>query len=190
MSEKMVGRRVLKTGDVIHNPVHGETVRFLQVGADGETEVLLVELTIEPQASGPPAHIHPASSERFEVRSGAIRLRSGREERVIAAGESATIEPATPHTFYNHTEEPVVVVTEWRPGLGMAEFLDKWFELARTGQLNSKGRSGLLQTAVLFDAYLDSIALPTIPLGFQRVLVGGLGRLGRRLGYTAGGSVR
>jgi quercetin dioxygenase-like cupin family protein len=176
---------ILRAGDVIHDPVHGETMRFLHVGGGNEDPVLRVEMTVEPQASGPPAHIHPRSEERFEVRAGAIRLRMRREDRVISAGEVASVEPRTPHTFSNPTDEPAVILTEWRPGLGMAGFLDKWFELARSGQLNSKGLPSLLQTAVLFDAYLESIALPALPFGLQRMLFRGLGRLGRRRGYTS-----
>lgn len=172
-------------GEVIRNPVHGETMRFLHVG-DDDDQVLRVEMTVEPQASGPPAHIHPTSTERFEVRSGAIRLNAGREDRVVSAGETVTVPPGTPHTFCNHTDETAVVIVEWQPGLGMAGFLDKWFQLARSGELNSKGMATPLQTAVLFDAYLDSIALPVLPLRLQRLLFRGLGRLGRRRGYDAG----
>lgn len=95
------------------------------------------------------------------------------------------VEPGTPHTFYNHTEETATVITEWRPGMEMLGFLDKWFELARCGQVNSKGMASPLQTAVLFDSYLDSIALPVLPLALQRVLFRSLGNLGRRRGYTA-----
>jgi quercetin dioxygenase-like cupin family protein len=131
-------RRIPRAGDVIHNPVHGETMRFLHVGRGNEDPVLRVEMTVEPQASGPPAHIHPRSVERFEVRTGTINLRVRREDRLISAGDVASVEPGTPHTFYNHADKPAVILTEWRPGLRMAGFLDKWFELARSGQLNSK----------------------------------------------------
>lgn len=96
-----------------------------------------------------------------------------------------TVEPSSPHTFYNHTGETAIVLVEWQPGRDMAAFLDKWFELARRGRLNSKGMATPLQTAVLFDAYLESIALPLVPLGVQRTLFRGLGRLGRRRGYSA-----
>jgi len=172
-----------RPGDVIHNPVHGETIRFLHTGGDDDP-TLRGELTVGPQASGPPPHIHPNSSEQFKVISGAVRLKSGREDRVVVAGEVATVQPGVRHSFHNHTDEPAVVLVRFEPGLDMARFLDKWFELARNGQLNSKGRSGVLQTAVLFDAYLDSIALPGLPLGLQRLLFRGLSGLARRRGYT------
>ena len=169
-------------GDVIHNPVHGETMRFLETGHD-----LQVELTVLPQASGPPAHIHPNAAESFHVTSGAILLKAGRERQVLTAGQSLTVSPGTAHTFWNHTNAPAVVITTWKPGLQIADFLDAWFSLARNGRLNDKGMSSPLQTAVLFDAYLDSIAIPKLPLAVQRGVFGLLGRIGRRRGLTTHG---
>ena len=102
------------SGDVIHNPVHGETMRFLETGHDLE-----VELTVLPQAAGPPAHIHPRAAESFRVTSGAIRLKVGQERQVLTAGESFTVPSGTAHTFWNHTDAPAVVLTTWQPGLQM-----------------------------------------------------------------------
>lgn len=181
-----VDRRAPRVGDVIHNPVQGETMRFLNIGDNGADPVLRVEMTVQPQASGPPPHIHPGATETFSVRTGAIRLRAGGDDRVVSAGEAVAVEPGTRHTFYNHTDQTAVVVTEWDPALSMARFLDKWFELARSGQFNKKGMPPLLQVAVLFDAYLEAIALPGIPLELQRPLGRVVSRLGRLRGYTAG----
>jgi quercetin dioxygenase-like cupin family protein len=173
----------LTAGDLIVDPVHGETVRFLQIGS--ERSATRFELTAEPQASGPPAHVHPRSYERFEVLSGAILLRSGRDERVVNAGEAATVPPGTSHTWHNHTAAPAIVLVEIDPGYSSAQFLDQWFELARAGHLNSKGDLGLLQSAVLFSPHLDVIAAPGIPLGLQRVLLRMLSRLGGGRGNRA-----
>lgn len=175
-------RQVPKVGDVINDPVHGETVRFVQVGT--ASSVTRFELIAEPQASGPPAHIHPMSYERFEVRSGAIWLKSGREERVVEAGETVTISPRISHTWYNHTREPAVVLVDFDPGYSVAQFLDQWYELARGGRLNSKGDLGFLQSAVLFYPHVDVIAAPGIPLGIQRVLFRSLSRLAGLRGWA------
>ena len=177
--------RTVAVGEVIHNPVHGETMRFLQVGDRGDAPALRVEMEVQPQASGPPAHVHPLSTETFEVLSGAMKLRSGRSEQLLAEGQKFTVEPKIPHRFWNHTDQQALVVIEWQPGVAMANFLDKWFQLARDGELNSKGLARPLQTAVLFDAYLDSIAIPVIPIAIQRQILRLVGRWGRNCGYTA-----
>jgi quercetin dioxygenase-like cupin family protein len=169
-------------GTIVEDPVHGYTVRFDQIGSD--TEAAKIQFTAEPQASGPPSHIHPKAYERFEVLSGAVMLRTGRDQRAVETGEKVSVPPGASHTWYNHTEEPAVVRVEMDPGLTMARFLDEWYELARDGQLNSKGDLGLLRTAVLFHPHVGNglMAVPGIPLGVQPALMRSLSWLGRRLG--------
>jgi quercetin dioxygenase-like cupin family protein len=169
---------VPKAGDVITNPVHGETVRFLEVGSD--TSITRFEFTAEPQASGPPAHIHPKSYERFEVVSGAIWLKSGRNERVVEPGEQISVPPGSSHSWHNHTDEPAIVLVEMDPGFTCAQFLDEWYELVRAGRLNSKGDLGFLHSAVLFYPHVDLMAVPGIPLRLQRTLMRSLSWLARR----------
>lgn len=169
--------RAPKVGNVIDDPVHGETVRWLRLGS--ESSLTRLELTAQPRASGPPAHIHPKSHERFEVLSGAVRLKTGREERVVGAGETATVGPGTSHSWYNHTDRPAVVLVEMDPGFTFAAFIEDWFELARTGRLNSKGDASFLQSMALFHPHIDAIAAPGIPLPLQRALTGAFSRLVR-----------
>jgi quercetin dioxygenase-like cupin family protein len=176
-------RQAPRAGDVITNPIYGDTVRWLQIGS--ETSATRLELTVYPQASGPPAHKHPKSYERFEVVSGAVRLKSGREERVIEPGEKVTVPPGSTHTWHNHTDDPAVVVVEMDPGFSFAEFIDEWYELARAGRLNSKGDLSFLQSAVLFHPHVDAIAVPGIPLGLQRALMRGLSWFARQSGLEA-----
>jgi quercetin dioxygenase-like cupin family protein len=176
-------RRTLKAGDVITDPIHGETVRFLQLGT--ASTPTRFELSVEPQASGPPAHVHPKSYERFEVRSGAIFLKSGAAERVVEAGEQVSLAPGTSHTWWNHTDQPAQVLVEIDPGFTSAQFLDQWYELARNGRLNSKGDLGLLHSAVLFHPHADAMAAPGIPLAVQRALMRTLSWVGRRRGLEA-----
>ena len=173
-------RQAPKVGETINDPVHGETVRWLEIGS--AESVTRFELTVDPQASGPPAHIHPKSYERFEVQSGSVLLRSGRDERVVGPGQEISVPPGTSHTWHNHTDEPAVVLVEMDPGFTCAQFLDQWYELARAGRLNSKGDLGLLQIAALFYPHTDIMAVPGIPLGLQRALMRSLSWLGRQRG--------
>ncbi len=177
-------RQPPEVGTIVEDPVHGYTVRFDQIGSD--TEVAKIEFTAEPQASGPPAHIHPKCYERFQVLSGAVTLKSGRGERVVEAGEQVSVPPGASHTWYNHTHQSAVVRVEMDPGLSMARFLDEWYELARDGRLNSKGDLGLLHTAVLFYPHVDNglMAVPRIPLRIQPALMRTLSWLGKRLGVA------
>ena len=107
-------------GTIVEDPVHGYRVRFDQIGS--ATEAAKIEFTAEPQASGPPSHIHPKAYERFEVLSGAVMLQTGRNRRVVETGEKVSVSPGAPHTWFNHTDERAVVSVEMDPGLTMASF--------------------------------------------------------------------
>lgn len=177
-------RQAPKVGETVNDPVHGYAVRLLEIGSD--TEPARLEFTAEPQASGPPAHIHPKSHESFEVLSGAVMLKSGRDERVVETGEEVSVPPGASHTWHNHTDQPAVVLVEMDPGLTFVQFLDEWYELARAGRLNSKGDLGLLHTAVVFYPHIENglMAVPGIPLGMQPPLMRILSWLGQRLGVA------
>jgi hypothetical protein len=71
-----------------------------------------------------------------------------------------------------------MVIVEMDPGYAFAQFIDRWYEMARDGRLNADGDLGLLDTAMVFDAsILDTLAAPGIPVGLQRALFRGIGRL-------------
>jgi quercetin dioxygenase-like cupin family protein len=177
-------RQPPEVGTIVDDPIHGYSVRFDQIGSD--TEAGKLQFTAEPKASGPPAHIHPKCYERFEVLSGAIMLKMGRDQRVVEPGEKVSVPPGASHTWHNHTDQPAVVLVEMDPGLTFARFLDEWYELARDGRLNSKGDLGLLHTAVLFSPHVENglMAVPGIPLRVQPSLMRTLSWLGRRLGVA------
>jgi hypothetical protein len=61
---------VIRTGDIIENPVTGERIRFLVAAADTNGEYTKIECTVEPNGAVAAAHKHPYQTETFEVVSG------------------------------------------------------------------------------------------------------------------------
>jgi hypothetical protein len=55
---------MIRTGDVITNPVTGERLRFLKTTRDTGGELVRVEVTVEPNGFVAAAHVHPHQSER------------------------------------------------------------------------------------------------------------------------------
>jgi hypothetical protein len=55
---------MIRTGDVITNPVTGERLRFLKTARDTGGELVRVEVTVEPNGFVAAAHVHPHQSER------------------------------------------------------------------------------------------------------------------------------
>jgi len=180
---------MIRTGDTIHNPVTGELVTFLATSADTDGEAVVIETVVQPHGSVAAAHVHPAQSERFVVKSGKLGMKLGRKKSSLGAGQWLTVDPGTPHRFWNDGDEPVTFVCEIRPALQFESLLETMFALAAAGKTNRKGMPGLFRLAVIADAHFDTVRLPFPPAWLQRaglVLGAPAGRLlGFRPTYVA-----
>lgn len=78
-------------------------------------ERLVVDVSYAPGGSRPPAHLHPAQDERFEVRSGTLRVKVGGEERELRAGDVLEIPRGTKHAMFNAGDEPATAVWTTSP---------------------------------------------------------------------------
>jgi quercetin dioxygenase-like cupin family protein len=102
---------MIRTGDVVTNPVTGEQLRFVKTAGDTGGEAVVVEVTVEPDGFVAAAHVHPYQSERFEIVSGRVGFRLGREKLEAGPGDVVVVEPGTAHKFWNAADEPAVFVT-------------------------------------------------------------------------------
>jgi quercetin dioxygenase-like cupin family protein len=174
---------MIRTGDTIHNPVTGERVTFLATSADTDGEAVVIETVVQPHGSVAAAHVHPYQSERFAVSSGTLGLKADREERELGPGEIATVEPGTPHKFWNAGDEPVRFVCEVRPAMQFESLLETMFALAADGKTSKRGMPNPFRLAVIAKAHFDTVRLPFPPAWLQRAgLVLGA-PVGRLLGY-------
>ena len=104
----------------------------------------------------------------------------------MRAGETFLVPPNLPHTFAVEADERARFITEFRPGLRLAEFFAQIFWLADHGQVDAKGRIRPLQAAVLARAFpQEFFYLPTFPAPLQQAIARPLAALARRRGYTA-----
>jgi mannose-6-phosphate isomerase-like protein (cupin superfamily) len=175
-----------KSGQVIRNPVTGETVTFLETAADSGGRSLRIEMVADAKAAGAAEHVHPHLTERHEVQEGRLHFRVDKEERVLEASGRLEISPGTPHSFRNADAEPARVLVEYEPASRFEDFMEIVYRLAEQGRTNDKGLPrNFLQAAVIAQAYLDDIALPRVPLFLQRLLFGALAPIGRLAGYRA-----
>ncbi len=180
---------MIRTGDTIHNPVTGELITFLATSADTDGEAVVIEVIVQPNGFVAAAHVHPSQSERFAVKSGKLGMKVGGKNLALGPGDVATVEPGTPHRFWNAGEEPVRFVCEVRPALQFESLLETMFALAADGKTNRKGMSNLLRLAVIANAHFDTVRLPFLPAWLQKAgLVFGA-PLGRLAGYAATYSV-
>jgi mannose-6-phosphate isomerase-like protein (cupin superfamily) len=176
---------MIRTGDTIHNPVTGERVTFLATSADTDGEAVVIETVVQPDGFVAAAHVHPTQSERFAVKSGTLGVKAGGEKLTLGPGDVVTVEPGTPHRFWNAGDEPVRFVCEVRPALQFESLLETMFALAADGKTNRKGMPNLLRLAVIANAHFDTVRLPFPPDELQKLWLVLGAPIGRVLGYGA-----
>lgn len=93
----------------------GESLTLLRNGASTGGAAFEFEAVLPPGLSGPPAHRHRSGSETFAVLDGELRVRVGRERRVLGPGEEVTVPPGVTHAFANPTDRPVRIRTVETP---------------------------------------------------------------------------
>lgn len=158
----------------------------VDVEASASGEMLRAETVVQPGGGAGPLHRHRFQEERFEILEGEIIGRIGRTRRRVRAGETFLVPPDTPHTFAVEADEPARFISEFRPGLRLAEFFAQIFWLADHEQIDAKGRIHPLQAAVLARAFpQEFFYLPTIPAPLQQAIARPLAALARRRGYSA-----
>lgn len=141
---------VAKVGSVIENPLSGERITWVETAQSSGGSVLSFDLAVRPDAAVAAEHRHLRQEERFEVTQGRIRLAVAGEERILGAGEGATVAAGVAHRWWNVDPGETVVRVELRPALETEVFFETLFGLARDGKTNAKGIPGLLQIAVAY----------------------------------------
>ncbi len=176
---------MIRTGETIHNPVTGERITFLATSRDTSGEAVVIETVVQPHGFVAAAHVHPAQSERFTVKSGKLGMKAGGKKLALGAGDVVTVEPGTSHRFWNAGDDEVRFVCEVRPALQFESLLETMFALAADGKTNRKGMPNPLRLAVIASAHFDTVRLPFPPAWLQKAgLVLGA-PLGRLVGYAA-----
>lgn len=77
-----------------------------------DADALEVEALYNAGGSQPPAHLHPAQAERFEVLEGNVSTRVDDQERMLEAGDTLDIPAGSVHQMWNAGPEPARVL--WR----------------------------------------------------------------------------
>src|SRR5881227_3481547 len=174
---------MISAGDTIHNPITGERLVFRKTSRETGGQAVVIETYVQPNGFVAAAHVHPSQEERFEILSGEVGFRIGREKVVAGPGQRLTVPAGTPHKFWNAGDEVAHFVCEVSPALQFESLLETMFALATDGKTNRKGMPNALRLAVIANAHFDTVRLPFPPAWMQKAgLVLGA-PLGRLLGY-------
>jgi hypothetical protein len=181
---------MVKTGDVIENPVTGETIEFLQTTEDTAGAWLQVLLTVKADDYIPVSYIRPKQNIRLVVKSGTLGLQINGLSRTLKANLEGMVSAGEPHVWWNDGVDDMKTLVEFHPALRTAEILTTLFALARAGKTNKKGAPSLLQLAVIARKYGDELYLASLPVWLQKLLFTPLAWIGQWLGYCAEYPVR
>lgn len=173
-------------GDELVNPVTGLRTVFRKTARDTGGELLRVDWVGDPGWTTGPDHVHRLQEERFEVLSGRLGLRVDGEERVLEKGQAVTAPAGSAHAAWNAGDGEVHALVDFRPALRTEAAFEALAGLARAGKTNKAGapKDPLLLALVLRE-YEDEIYFVRPPLFVQRIVLGALAKIARRLGYRA-----
>lgn len=202
---KIVGAVVgvyLVLGSIVHNLVLPERVpppeAYLAVGTrldsvqEGFRQVITrmedgriwTRMVLEPNAAGPPEHVHSGFGEFFQVTEGTLSVLYNGEVRELGPGDELDIPPGTRHKPFNTTDQPVVV--EGEKGFLPAEFglfLLQAYAFFDADPANSSPPRAISQMSLFSPRYDSWLAGP--PIALQRLLFGMIAPTARLLGYRS-----
>jgi quercetin dioxygenase-like cupin family protein len=176
---------MIRKGDTIENPVTGERLHFLATSADTGGEVVVVEVTVQPDGFVAAAHMHPYQSEQFTIRAGRVGFKVGGKKLEAGPGDVVVVEPGVAHKFWNAGDAEAHFTTEVRPALGFERLIETMFSLAADGLTSRKGMPNPLRLAVIAQSHFDDVRLPFPPAWMQRFGLALGAPLGRLVGYGA-----
>jgi quercetin dioxygenase-like cupin family protein len=176
---------MIRTGDMIENPVTGERLVFRKTSADTKGEAVVVECFVQPDGAVAAAHVHPFQEERFEVLRGTVGFRLGRKKVIAGPGQRLTVPAGTRHKFWNAGDDEAHFVCEVRPALQFEQLVETMFALAAEGKTNKKGMPNPLRLAVIAREHFDTVRLPFPPALVQQFALMLGAPVGRLLGYGA-----
>ena len=144
-----------------------DTFGHVTLARDGDA--LVTDSLLDPSFPRPPLHVHPGQSERFEVRSGRLRLTVGSAHLVLGAGDAVTVPAGTPHTFAVDGGGPVELRATFDPAGRLESFFHGLHRLAREGHIDARGRPRSLAVARFAAEHLDVFLLARAPARVQRL---------------------
>jgi quercetin dioxygenase-like cupin family protein len=179
---------VVRKGDILYNPVSGETLTFLKTSADTQGHLLQIDVSVEPAGGQHSAfvHIHPRQQEKLCIRTGSISLTLHGEKHVYGPGETVLIPAGTPHQWKNaSSQEELHFICELRPAMHWEAILETVCALSQAGKLAREAAPPLLQLALTLNKYPHHLVLSGTPAWLQQALFKILAPLALLLGHSA-----
>lgn len=177
---------VARSGESVECPPTGQTIQFLETGAETGGEYATVAITVAADATrtNSVTHVHPHQTETISVQSGRMGIEYDGRERTLGPGESVTFDPGRAHAFWNAGEEPLEIETELRPAMDAELFIRFTYGLSKVGKVTESGiPMNPLRLGLLLDEFEGHVYIAGIPIALQKLGGTVLAPLARAAGY-------
>jgi mannose-6-phosphate isomerase-like protein (cupin superfamily) len=174
---------MIHPGQSVQNPVTGETLVFHETALSTDGCFVRFETIARPNAFVAAAHVHPYQTECFDVLTGTLGLRVGREKLELGPGGAIDVEPGVAHKWWNAGPDELRFLCEVRPALAFESLIETMYGLAADGKTNRKGMPNPFRLAVVAKHHFDTVRLPVVPHALQKAALAVGAPLGRLLGY-------
>ncbi len=168
----------LKTGDLLKTETGGNEIKML----GWENDDVILQLTFDPGAEGPPVHIQTEWDEYYKVLEGQLSLWYDGETKKLSEGEEITIPRGIPHKPFNPTDDPVV--SKGKMPAQFVMYLDQIYKYMDEDERNAEPPRMIFQMAVS-NQYFDSYLGEGPPVWVQKFLNFLLIPLARLMGYQS-----
>ena len=165
------------TGDRFEMP-DGSIYEVTAAAADNGGDFVEMIFTLPPGSVSPPPHVHVGLTEDYEVLEGALDVMRGGSWETLAPGQSASVPPATVHTFKNRTKAVVRVRNVHRPAARFEDFIEHACRLLRARNV-TRGKDPRIPAylAMLILEYPETLAPGRARDRVALKTLAGLGRL-------------
>lgn len=177
---------VARSGGSIECPPAGQTVRFVETGAetDGERTRVEIELDADASRANSVTHVHPHQRETITVQSGRLGVEVNGVPDELGPGESVTFERGDAHAFWNAGDEPLHIQTDLEPAMDSELFIRFAYGLTQVGWATKSGIPlNPLRLGLLMDEFEGHVYIAGLPIPLQKLGAKVLAPVARAAGY-------
>lgn len=160
----------------------GSVYAVTTAAADSGGESVEMEFTLPPGSVSPPPHVHADQTEEYEVIEGVFDVMVDSDWMTLTPGQSASVPPATLHTFKNRSGATVRVRNVHRPAARFEDYIEHIHRLTRVRGIKGTRDPRLpIYLSMLMLGYPETLAPGRVR---ERLVLKALAGLGRMLRFS------
>jgi quercetin dioxygenase-like cupin family protein len=146
----------------------GETLSLRRTRDPQGQMIMLMEGSLPPGKSGPPAHVHLFENESGRVQSGTLGTRVGGKETVVPAGGSAVLPAGVVHTWWNAGQDVLEFSGQASPVVDLDRYLQAVFAVFNA---SASGRPSIFYMAHVLWRHRHTQVVAAVPQALQRLVL-------------------